>query len=438
MLKQHQELGYNMKRRVAIISGVRTPFCKAGGLFRDIQADDLGAWAVKGVMNKTGIHPDQIDQLIFGNVLQPLHAANIARVIAIKANLPVSIESYTVNRNCASGLESITSAATLIRHGRAETIIAGGVESMSNTPILFPKEMTQFLRSLAQAKTWSQKLKAWAKFRPSYLLPELPKLHDPLCGLSLGQTAELLAREWEIDRNTQDAFALSSQQRAAEAQQRGYFNEEIVPVPFPPEYNKFQMSDDGIRDKQTLEALANLKPAFDRNLGSVTAGNSSQITDGAVAFLLMSEEKAKEQGLEPLGYIKEYAYAGLDPAHMGLGPVFATSKVLKATGLSLNDIDLIEINEAFAAQVLACIKAFTNPEFAKTQLGHSSSLGEIGHDKINVNGGAIAMGHPLGASGARLVLTLLHELKRRDKKLGLATLCIGGGQGGALIIERGP
>lgn len=424
--------------RVAIIDGARTPFCKAGGLFRDIQADDLGAWAVRGMLDKIGISPKEIDELIFGNVLQPLHAANIARIIAIKANLPKEMPSYTVNRNCASGLESITSAATLIRHRGAHAIIAGGVESMSHTPILFRKEMTQFLRNLSQAKTWSQQFKAWFNFRPSYLLPELPKLHDPLCGLSLGQTAELLAREWEIERAAQDAFALSSQQRAAVAQSHGYFNEEIIPIPLPPEYNKFQMVDDGIREKQTLEALTKLKPAFDKNLGTVTAGNTSQITDGAVALLLTSEEKAKALGLTPLGYIKEYAYAGLDPAHMGLGPVYATGKVLKAAGLSLSNIDLIEINEAFAAQVLACIKAFTNAEFAKSQLGFEAPLGEIDPAKINVNGGAIAIGHPLGASGARIVLTLLHELKRRDKKLGLATLCIGGGQGGAVLIERGP
>lgn len=425
-----------MNNRVAIIAGVRTPFCKAGGLFRDIQADDLGAWVVKGLMNKTGFPYELVDQVIFGNVLQPLQAANIARVIAVKANLPVSIDSYTVNRNCASGLEAITSAATMIRYGRADAIIAGGVESMSNTPTLFPMDMNHFLLSLSHAKTWPQKIKAWLKFRPSFFLPELPKLHDPLCGLNTSQTAELLAREWEIERSKQDTFALSSQQRAAEAQLNGYFAEEIIPIPLPQDYSKFHMTDDGIRENQTLEALSHLKPVFSK-LGSVTAGNSSQITDGAVALLLLSEAKAKALGILPLGYIKEFAYAGVDPAHMGLGPVFATSKLIKATGLNLNDLDLIEINEAFAAQVLACVKAFANKEFAITHLGNHSPLGQIGHDKINVNGGAIALGHPIGASGARLVLTLLHELKRRNKNLGLATLCVGGGQGGALLLERG-
>lgn len=426
-----------MNHRVAIVAGIRTPFCKAGGLLKDMEADDLGALAVKELMVQTNFPKEQLDELIFGNVLQPVNAANIARVIAVKANLPVSLEAYTVNRNCASGLEAITSAATAISLGRAQAIIAGGVESMSNVPISFPNSMRNFLRSLSQSRSWQSKLKAWLKFRPSFLKPVLPKLQDPLCGLSMGQTAELLAREWEIDRAKQDAFALGSQQKAADALKSGRLAEEIMPITLPPSYDRFQSVDDGIRENQTLELLASLKPAFDPMLGTVTAGNSSQMTDGAVALLLMSESKAKELGYPPLGYIKEYSYAGLDPSRMGLGPVYSTAKLLKATGTTLNQIDLIEINEAFAAQVLACVKAFGNKEFAQSQLNQTTALGHINPDKINVNGGAIALGHPLGASGARLVLTLLHELKRRDKNLGLATLCIGGGQGGALLIERG-
>lgn len=426
-----------MSNRVAILAGFRTPFCRAGGLFKDIEADDLGASIVKQLIDHTGFPKEEVEELIFGNVLQPNKRANIARVIAIKASLPLKTDAYTVNRNCASGMEAITSAAAAIQLGKAQVIIAGGVESMSNFEITFSKQMRDFLSSLTKAKTWQQKINAWLKFRPSLLMPQSPQLFDPLCEMNMGQTAELLSREWEIDRAKQDNFALSSQLRAAQALNSGRLAEEILPIALPPNYDIFQAVDDGIRENQTLEALSNLKPVFDRMLGSVTAGNSSQMTDGAVALLLASESKAKELGCTPLGYIKDYAYAGLDPARMGLGPTFATSKLLKRQGMRLEDIDLIEINEAFAAQVLACLKAFASKNFASSNLGISAPLGQINLEKMNVNGGAIALGHPLGASGARLVLTLLLELNRRNKNLGLATLCVGGGQGGAILLERG-
>jgi len=424
-----------MTERVAIIEGIRTPFCKAGGVFKDIDADDLGAYAVKELIARTGIHPEKIDQLIFGNVMQTPKTANIARVIAVKAGLPVRIPAHTVNRNCASGMEAISEAAEMIQLGKADVIIAGGTESMSNYPILFRRSMRDFLQNLSKAKSFKQKFFALFSFRPSMLAPEIVEIGDPLCGLNMGQTAEILSRELHVTRAEQDAFALASQQRAGKAIADGRFAEEIVPVPIPPKYQSFQKVDDGVRQNTNLESLAKLNPAFDRVTGTVTAGNASQVTDGASAVLLMSESKAKELGFKPIGYIVDFAYAGLDPSRMGLGPVYATSKVLDKTGLKLSDFDLIEINEAFAAQVLASLKAFSSDEFAKKYLGKDRALGTINQEKLNVNGGAISLGHPLGASGARLVLTLLKELKKRNKKLGLATLCVGGGQGGAIVVE---
>lgn len=415
-----------MRKRIAIVSGLRTPFCKANGLLKDMQADDLGAYAVKELFQRAPFSIDEIDEVILGNVIQPAHAANIARVIAVKAGLPLHIPAYTVNRNCASGMEAIQSGANKILLGESDVILAGGVESMSNFPLLFPKQMRDFLVRLNKSRSALDRIKTFVSFRPSMLVPEMPGLTDPLCGLSMGQTAENLVKDYRITREEQDVFALQSHLRAAKAEIDGRFKEEIIPIPLPPSYGTYQDKDDGPRAGTTLEALLKLKPAFEKINGTVTAGNSSPITDGAAAVFLMNEEKAKALGIKPLGYLIEVAESGLDPSRMGLGPVYATAKLFKKTGLSLKDIDLIEINEAFAAQVLAVMKAFNSKEFA---------LGEINPEIINVNGGAIALGHPLGASGTRLILTLLLELKRRNKRFGLAALCIGGGQGQASLLE---
>ncbi len=424
-----------MKERIAIVAGIRTPFCKAAGVLRDMEADDIGAYIVRELIARTGIPAEKVDELVFGNVLQPPHATNIARIIAIKAGLPVKVPAYTVNRNCASGMEALMSGADKILLGYDDIVIAGGVESMSNFPVLVRKRYKEFLQRLGKAKSFGQKLSALLSFRPGFLLPEIPEITDPLCGLSMGQTAEVLAREFRIGRAEQDEFALRSQQRAAKAIADGTFADEVVPIPLPPSYDKMQLQDDGARADQTLAALAKLKPAFDKLTGTVTAGTSSQITDGAAAVLLMREAEAKAMGFKPLGYIRAYAEAGLQPSRMGLGPAFAISKLLSKTGLQLSDFDLIEINEAFAVQVLAVVKACASDSFARQELGREKALGVIDMDKLNVNGGAIALGHPLGASGTRLVITLLKELNRRNKNLGLAALCIGGGQGQAVIVE---
>lgn len=424
-----------MKERIAIVSGIRTPFCKGGGVMRDMEADDLGAYVVAELLSKSGIAPSKIDELIFGNVLQPAQSANIARIIAVKAGLPISIPAFTVNRNCASGLEAITTGADKILLGHDDIVIAGGTESMSNFPVLVRKGFKDFLQRLSKAKSFQQKLAAIATFRPSFLVPEIPEISDPLCGLNMGQTAEVLAREFKVTRQEQDQFALASQNNAEKAIKEGRFADEIEPTPIGPKYANVQTEDEGPRAGQTLESLAKLRPAFDPITGTVTAGNSSPITDGAAAVLLMKESKAKELGYEPLGYIRDYAAAGLQPNRMGLGPAFAISKVLTKTGLQLSDIDLIEINEAFAAQVLAVVRACASDDFARKELGRDKAVGTIDLNKLNVNGGAIALGHPLGASGTRLVITLLKELKRRNKNIGIATLCIGGGQGQAIVLE---
>jgi acetyl-CoA acyltransferase len=421
--------------RIAIVEGIRTPFCKAGGVLKDLEADDLGAFAVKELLARSPIKPEQVDELIFGNVLQPSQMTNIARILAVKGGLPVKVPAYTINRNCSSGMEAITSAANQIRLGHAEVVIAGGTESMSNFQVVFKKKMRDFLQKFSKAKSWKDKLGTLFSFRLHFFYPEIPEMNDPLCSLSMGQTAEVIARELIVTRKEQDEFALLSQERASKALKEGKLAEEIVPIPIPPAFNKIQTVDDGPRANQTLAALTGLKPVFDKLTGTVTAGNSSQITDGAAALLLMSESKAKELGVKPLGYIKDYASAGLDPSRMGLGPVYAISKLLARTNMSLNNIDLFEINEAFAGQVVAVEKALASDEFAKKELGRERAIGKIDRDKLNVNGGAVALGHPLGASGARLVLTLLKELNRQGKKVGLATMCVGGGQGEAVIVE---
>ena len=427
-----------MKQRIAIIDGIRTPFCKAGGVMGMIQADGLGALVTKELLVRTGVDLQWIDEVIFGNVAQPAHAANIARIISLKAGLPPSVICHTVHRNCASGMQAITAGATQILAGQAQTILAGGTESMSNIPLLVGPQMTRLLTSMMKAKTLTQKLAVLAGFRPSFLTPTIGLklgLTDPVCGLNMGQTAEVLAREFTVTRRQQDEFALMSHQRAVEAAQQGLMAQEIVPVVMPPDYSQIQHEDDGPRSDQSLEALERLRPYFDRHAGTVTVGNACPVTDGAAAVLLMSEPKAKSLGFEPLGYLAAWAYAGLEGSRMGLGPAYATAKLLDKTGMTLNEFDLIELNEAFATQVIANEKAFGSAEFARKHLGRDKPLGELDRQRMNLNGGAIALGHPVGATGARLVITLLKQLRRANLAKGLATLCIGGGQGAALALE---
>ena len=405
-----------MSDRLVIIDGVRTPFCKAGTDLATLSADSLGRIAVDALLTRTGLDPQLIDELIFGCVGQPMDAANIARVIALRAGIPESVPAMTVHRNCASGFEAFTTAYERMAAGRGSVFVVGGTESMSNVPMLFQESAARHFAALAKSKSAAEKLGALTDFRPADFEPRLGLkmgLTDPVSGLNMGETAELLAREGPITREQQDAFALQSHERALAAEAR--LAEEICPVFL----NGHAIAkDNGPRSDQSMSVLGGLRPIFEK-YGSVTAGNSSQITDGAAALLVMTEARAAELGCKPIGALTGYAYTGCDPARMGLGPVSAIAKANQLAGLKTEDADLVEINEAFAAQVLAVLARTPVPA-----------------DKLNVNGGSIALGHPVGATGARLILTSLKELARRQKKRALVSLCVGGGQGGAIWLER--
>lgn len=424
--------------RVAILGGIRTPFVKAGAEFKSIPPHELARVAAVEAIERARITPEAIDEVVIGNTANPQDAPNIARVIGLLSGIPKERPGNTVHRNCASGMEAVTTAALKIMAGESSTILCGGVENMSRFPLIYGKEMTELFAKLARAKTLQDRLMIFSSFRPHFLKPIIALevgLTDPICGLNMGETAELIAREWKVTREEMDQFALRSHQLATTATQTGFFKDEITPVFVPPEYKVAVTEDIGPRKNQTMEALQKLKPYFDRRHGSVTAGNSCGITDGACLLVLASEKRAKELGVEPLGFISSYAYAGLEPERMGLGPAYAIPKALDKAGKTLQDMDLFEINEAFAAQVICCNRALQDREFCKTKLGKDSPVGEIPLDKLNVNGGAVAIGHPVGATGARLVLTLLRGLREKKKKWGIASLCIGGGQGGAVVVE---
>lgn len=421
---------------MAIIEGLRTPIAKAGGKFKDLQAETLGARVVQESVLRSGLDYNDYDEVIIGNVAQPAHAANVSRVIALKAGFSNSIIASTVHRNCASGMEAITTASERIAAGSGRVYLCGGVESMSNVPLLFGTKMKNFFESLSKARTLGQKLGTLRHFHPSYLRPVIglmEGLRDPVSGLMMGSTAEVLAQDFGISREEQDRFALQSHQKAAAARDAGIFAEEIVPIIY--DMDKVMVDDDGIRAEQTLEALAKLRPFFDPINGTVTAGNSSQISDGAAAVTVMSEGEAKARGLEPLGYLSGFAYAGLDPKRMGMGPLYSTAKLFKNMKLTLKDMQLIEMNEAFSVQVLANLRAFPSKRYAAMHAELDAPLGEIDETILNVNGGAVALGHPVGMTGTRLVIHLLRELRRQNKERGLATLCIGGGQGASLFLE---
>ncbi|HXG09527.1 MAG TPA: thiolase family protein [Gemmataceae bacterium] len=421
---------------IAIVEGVRTPFVKAFGPLADIPAHELGRRVTKVVLERADLRPDQVDQVVFGNVATPPDAANIARVIALRAGIPLDRIAHTVHRNCASGMEAITTAAQLVQLGEARTVVAGGAESMSQVPLLFSHEAARLFLQLSRARGLGPRLWTLLRFRPQHFRPVSGLrlgLTDPVCALTMGETAEVLAEEFGISREEQDAYALESHRRAAAAQERYVLDEEITPL-FLEETSQEIKEDIGPRKDQSLPALARLKPYFKKG-GTVTVGNSCMVTDGAAAVVVMPGEAARAEGRIPLGYLRAYAYAGCDPRRMGLGPAFATSKLLKRTGLGLKDFDLIELNEAFAAQVIANERAFASDHFAQQELGRPSALGVLDRGRLNVNGGAIALGHPISATGTRLVITLLKELRRRGLKRGLATLCVGGGQGAALLLE---
>lgn len=441
---------------VVIVDGVRTPFAKAGTVLKKTHAADLGQAALQELIARTNLDPAIVEEVIVGCVGNPSDAVNISRVIALRAGIPLNVSAHTVHRNCASALESISSGFNMIRAGSADVVVAGGTESMSQAPILWGEEHTARLEKLSTAKGAGAKLKALfsllsanikqvkeiatqppmkaTAFKPRISIVEA--LVDPFAGINMGQTAEILAKEFGITREEQDDFAMHSHLRAVEATKEGRLTEEMMPFFAPPNYKTVLEKDYGPRDGQSMEALQKLRPFFDRKTGSITVGNSCPLTDGSAMILLMSRKKAEEMGYKPQARIVSYAYAGLEPERMGLGPAYATPIALKKAGLKLSDMGVYELNEAFAAQVLACRKAMASKQWCEEKLGLSEAVGEMDMDRLNPNGGAIAIGHPVGATGTRLVVTLFKELKRRNQQFGLATLCIGGGQGGAMVIEN--
>jgi acetyl-CoA C-acetyltransferase/acetyl-CoA acyltransferase len=419
-----------------IIAAVRTPFARAGTSLASLDAVDLGKAAVSALLDRSGIDPQRVDETIFGCVGQPANAQNIARVIALRAGLPESKPAMTVHRNCASGLEALTTAHARMCADQGDVFIVGGTESMSNMPLYFSRSAAQKFGSLNRARSFTDKLGAVTAFRPADFSPVIGLklgLTDPVVEMNMGDTAELIAREFKISRDAQDAFALRSHQRATAAAPA--LQHETTPLYVMGREVQPVLADNGIRTDSSMEKLSGLKPMFDREHGTVTAGNSSQITDGAVALLVASEEAMIRHDWQPIGRLVDYAYTGCDPRRMGLGPVRAMDAVLHRAGMKLDDMDIIEINEAFAAQVLAVQQCLKEPASAR-RAGLDEPLGDIPDEKLNPRGGSIALGHPVGATGARLVLTALDQLRESKTRRALVTLCIGGGQGGAAIFER--
>ncbi|HSD52957.1 MAG TPA: acetyl-CoA C-acetyltransferase [Burkholderiales bacterium] len=432
-----------MNKAVYIIDGARTPFLKARNKPGPFAASDLATMAGRAVLTRQPFEATELDEVILGCAAPSVDEVNIGRVVALRMGCGQKVPGWTVMRNCASGMQALDSALANFESGRSNLVLAGGVDALSRAPLLFSDAMTLWFSNFFAARTAGQKVAALAKFRLSYLAPVIgimKGLTDPNVGLVMGQTAENLAHRFGITREQMDEFAARSHARVVRAQEAGWFLRahdglapEIVPV-----YERdgtLHKDDDGVRKDSTVENLAKLKPFFDRKYGNVTAGNSSQVTDGAAWLLLATEEAVKRHGLQPIGRIVDSQWAGLDPAQMGLGPVHAATPILQRHGLGLNDLDAWEINEAFAAQVIACIEAWKSADYSREQLGLDRPLGELNPEKLNVDGGAIALGHPVGASGARIALHLLHVLKRNGGKRGIATICIGGGQGGAMLVE---
>ena len=423
-------------RRVAIVAGVRTPFAKAGTAFKSISAIDLGKLCVAELLQRTNLDGKEVQALVFGTVVPSVLSPNIAREVSLLPLLPKGVQSYSVSRACASANQAITDAADQIALGHVDVAIAGGSESLSNVPVLYSQGFAEALVLASKAKSFPARLKALARIRPRDLVPVTPAIAEPSTGETMGQSAEKMAKLNAIAREEQDHFALRSHRLAAAGTADGRLTAEIMPVYVPPRFDTVLTSDNGIREDTSYEQLAALKPVFDRKYGSVTAGNSSPLTDGGACVLLMNEEKARALGYPALGIIRSYAYAALDPGEQLLqAPVLAAPVALKRAGLTLKDIDLVEMHEAFAAQVLSNLKGFESKWWAE-RAGFSQPVGEVDRAKLNVMGGSIAIGHPFGATGARITTTLLNELRRRGGQFGLMTVCTAGGMGFAMVVER--
>jgi acetyl-CoA acyltransferase len=423
-------------RRVAVVAGIRTPFAKSGTTFRDVSAATLARFAARELLFHSEVDGREIDEVIFSQVVPSVLTPNVAREVSLLPQLPPSVPAYTLNRACASAAQAINNAADQIRLGNADVILAGGVETLSDIPILHSRRFSRMLVDASKARSFGGKLATLSRVRPRDLIPVTPAIAEPSTGESMGQSAEKMAKENGITREEQDRIALMSHQRAAAATGDGRLTAEIAPWFAGRELDQVVSSDNGVRSDTSLEALAKLKPVFDRKYGTVTAGNSSPLTDGAAAVLLMAEEKAKALGYEPLAYIRSYAVSAVDPGwQLLMGPVYAVPKALDRAGLPWNELGLVEIHEAFAAQVLSNIQAWGSQAWAD-RLGLPGPVGEVDWDRTNIAGGSIAIGHPFAATGARLVTRLANEMRRRDVQFGLISICAQGGMGYAMVLER--
>jgi len=429
-----------LKSPVYVVDGARSPFLKSKNRPGPFAASDLAVQAGRALLTRQKFAPQDLDEVILGCAAPSVDEVNIGRVAALRMGCGEKVPGWTVMRNCASGMQALDSGVNNILAGRSHLVLAGGVDALSRAPLLYNDRMVNWFSDMAAAKTGGQRAALFARMPFKSLLAPvigiMKGLTDPMVGLLMGQTAENLAHRFGITRAQMDAYSVRSHQRVVRAQEEGPLQAGggEVEALYDPKGNVYPM-DDGVRRDASMEGLAKLRPFFDRKYGNVTPGNSSQITDGAAWLILASEEAVRRHGLAPIGRILDSQWAGLDPAQMGLGPVHASTPILQRNGLKLQDLDYWEINEAFAAQVLGCLAAWRDEKYCREQLGLADAMGELDQEKLNVDGGAVALGHPVGASGARIVLHLLKLLERKNAKRGMASICIGGGLGGAMLLE---
>jgi acetyl-CoA C-acetyltransferase len=425
---------------IYVVDGARTPFLKSKNRPGPFAASDLATQAGRALLMRQPFRPEELDEVILGCAAPSVDEVNIGRMAALRMGCGQKVPGWTVMRNCASGMQAVDSGISNILAGRSQLVLAGGVDALSRAPLLYAEKMVHWFADMAAARSTGQRLAVFSKLPIKQLLAPvigiMKGLTDPMVGLLMGQTAENLAHRFGITREEQDAFSVRSHQRVAQAQDEGRLapGGGEVEALYDRDGTAYPL-DDGVRHDASLQSLTKLKPFFDRKYGSVTPGNSSQITDGAAWMILASEDAVQRHGLEPIGRIVDSEWAGLDPAQMGLGPVHAATPILKRHGLGLDDLDYWEINEAFAAQVLGCLAAWKDDKYCREELGLDGALGSLDEEKLNVDGGAIALGHPVGASGTRIVLHLLKTLKRNNARRGIACICIGGGLGGAMLVE---
>ncbi len=435
MAAKHPGVVYG--RRVAIVDGLRTPFVKSGTAFKDLTTLDLASAVVKELLQRSGVEGGQVDQVIYGAVITDVEGPNIAREVVLAGDFPQTVDAFSVSRACATSTQAVVSGVQSILLGNADIVIAGGADSLSKPPIMYSDRFVDVLMDANAARDIGGKVKAFSALRPKDLAPQPPAIAERSTGLTMGGSGEIMAKENGITREAQDEFALRSHQKAVAAWENGIFDDEVMPFPIGPSFKTTVSRDNIPRDDSTMESLAKLRPVFDRKYGTITAGNSSPLTDGASAVVLMEEKTAERLGLVPRAFIRSWAFTALDPNwQLLMGPSFATPKALERAQLTLDDIDVIDMHEAFSAQILSNTQAFASAEWAKRWLGKDEAIGEIPDEKFNLYGGSISIGHPFGATGARQIMTMANELARRDGGTALVTQCAAGGLGAAVVLER--